>query len=191
MSGHPIAAGRPWLGFWGKLPSRGDFVRWGLPREFLAPWDAWLSAMVAEARQQLGETWGLVWDAAAPCRFLLAPGLCGACRVAGVWVPSRDRVGRTFPLTFATEAWGDPAHGTASFFGHAEAVGQAMLQEGLDPAALMARLSAPCSPGVPAEPGPPWPAQGSLWRQGGAWLACTGMPDVGVFTSALLGRRAT
>ena len=152
--------------------------------------------MVAEARQQLGETWGAVWDAAAPCRFLLAPGLCGGCRVAGVWVPSRDRVGRTFPLTFATEVWGDPAHGTASFFGHAEAVGQAMLQETLDPEALMARRPEPGSSGAPGEAGPPHPAleipaQGSLWRQGGAWLACTGMPDVGVFTSVLLGRRAT
>jgi type VI secretion system protein ImpM len=187
MSGNPITALRPWVGFWGKLPSRGDFTRRGLPREFLAPWDAWLSAMVAEARQHLGEAWETVWDAAPPCRFLLSPGLCGPSQAAGVWLPSRDRVGRMFPLTFAMEIWGDPAHESAPFYGHAEAVGQAMLQEQLDPAAVTARLSEPCSSIEPADALPPLPAQGSLWRQGGAWLACAGMPDAEVFASLLLG----
>ena len=31
-------------GFWGKLPARGDFVRAGLPRSFVEPWDAWLQS---------------------------------------------------------------------------------------------------------------------------------------------------
>jgi hypothetical protein len=85
------------------------------------------------------------------------------------------------------EIWGDPAHEAPPFYGHAEAVGQAMLQEQLDPADLTARLSEPCSSIEPADVLPPLPAQGSLWRQGGAWLTSTGMPDADVFASLLLG----
>ena len=37
-------------GFYGKLPARGDFVRAGLPRDFIDPWDAWLQSVIAGSR---------------------------------------------------------------------------------------------------------------------------------------------
>lgn len=184
-----------WLGFWGKLPSRGDFVRWGLPRDFLAPWDAWLGAAVAHARRRLGEAWDAVWDAASPRRFLLAPGVCGPCRVAGVWLPSRDRVRRSYPLTLAAGI-GTPRDGVGPFLRRAEEAGRAAVRDGLDPAGLAARLLAPDSfegPGEAGEPDeepPSWPARGSVWRRGGAWVACAGLPWGGAFASLLLGGEA-
>lgn len=90
-------------GLFGKLPTRGDFVRRNLPRSFVEPWDAWLSAgLIAVPNAH----WG-------PWRFHLAAGACGPDGAAGVLAPSQDSVGRRFPLTLAVlgvshrppEAW--------------------------------------------------------------------------------------
>lgn len=178
------------MGFWGKIPARGDFVRWGLPREFLEPWDEWLGGVVVGARELLGGAWEAAWDAAAPCRFLLAPGLCGPWQVAGVWVPSWDRVGREYPLTFAMEVRGNAAFEAPPFFGHVEAAGTAALHDGLDPAALTARMLEPCRSQGPINESPPGPAQGSVWRPDGAWAAYAGLPDTEGFASLLDGRSA-
>ena len=89
------------LGFYGKLPSRGDFLRGGLPRSFTDPWDAWLQGCLTDSRARLGEAWVLCWLEAPVWRFALAPGVCGPNAAAGLWVPSVDRVGRDFPLTLA------------------------------------------------------------------------------------------
>lgn len=88
-------------GFYGKLPGLGDFVSRRLPRTFIDPWDRWLQDAIAQSRDCLGEDWldayltGPVW------RFVLDGGLCGEAVVAGVLVPSVDRVGRYFPLVVA------------------------------------------------------------------------------------------
>jgi len=91
----------PGPGFYGKLPGLGDFVSRRLPRAFIDPWDRWLQDAIAESRACLGEDWleayltGPVW------RFVLDGGLCGEAVVAGVLIPSVDRVGRYFPLAAA------------------------------------------------------------------------------------------
>ncbi|OON63009.1 type VI secretion-associated protein [Massilia sp. KIM] len=93
----------PAPGFYGKLASQGDFVSCRLGPDFIRPWDAWLQAGMLESRARLGPDWlarylnGPVW------RFALGPGVCGRAAVAGVLLPSVDRVGRHFPLTLAVE----------------------------------------------------------------------------------------
>jgi len=89
-------------GFYGKLPALGDFVQRALPREFTAPWDAWLARALAESRAQLGESWLDVYLTSPLWRFVLAGGTCGAAAWTGVLMPSVDRVGRYFPLTVAS-----------------------------------------------------------------------------------------
>lgn len=96
LSGAPLA-----LGIYGKMPAHGDFVRRGLPSSFVTPWDDWLSAGVAAAREQLEEGFAAVWDDAPAWRFSLPAGICGPDAVAGVMLPSEDTVGRRFPLTAA------------------------------------------------------------------------------------------
>ncbi|MBR0655416.1 type VI secretion system-associated protein TagF [Plastoroseomonas arctica] len=96
LSGAPLA-----LGIYGKMPAHGDFVRRGLPSSFVAPWDAWLAAGVAAAREQLDAGFAAVWDEAPAWRFSLPAGVCGPDAVAGVMLPSEDTVGRRFPLTAA------------------------------------------------------------------------------------------
>jgi len=89
------------LGFFGKLPARGDFVTRRLTRDFTDPWDAWLQDAIAISAQQLGADWLDTYLTAPIWRFLLSPGICGQGPMLGIMMPSVDRVGRYFPLTLA------------------------------------------------------------------------------------------
>lgn len=91
---------RPVAGFFGKLPTTGDFVWRGLPDAFRKHWDFWLTRHVAPL-QHHGRQFppqGL--------RFRLTSGNRLA---AGVIVPSRDSADRRFPLSLLVIADGDLA----------------------------------------------------------------------------------
>ncbi|MCD5995974.1 type VI secretion system-associated protein TagF [Pseudomonas sp. CDFA 602] len=99
------------VGFYGKLASRGDFVSRGLPQSFIQAWDAWLAAGLLASQKQLGQTWLDAYLVSPLWRFVLAPDVCGPQAVAGVLMPSIDRVGRYFPLTVALPIEADQASG--------------------------------------------------------------------------------
>jgi type VI secretion system protein ImpM len=86
-------------GFYGKLPSHGDFVSRRVSRSFLATWDDWLQKCLARSQQDLGEQWLDAYLTSPIWRFVLSPGACGDQACLGVLVPSVDRVGRYFPLS--------------------------------------------------------------------------------------------
>jgi type VI secretion system protein ImpM len=90
-------------GFYGKLPSHGDFLSRRLPRQFIEPWDHWLQRSLAASREQLGRDWLETYLISPIWQFALAPGACGNDAWAGVMMPSVDRVGRYFPLTVAAK----------------------------------------------------------------------------------------
>lgn len=122
-------------GFYGKLASRGDFISRGLPPSFIAGWDAWLAAGIAHSQAAVGEGWLPAYLVSPLWRFALAPGVCGEQAVAGVLMPSVDRVGRYFPLTVACLLPADAdlaslpgAH--EAWFAGAEAVMLQSLEEG-------------------------------------------------------------
>ncbi len=184
MPGAALSAGAV-SGFYGKVPARGDFVRAGLPRRFTDTWDAWLQAMLAAGRARLGEGFGPAWQAAPVWRFALAPGICGPDAALGLWMPSIDRAGRHFPLSFAR--LGAPAAiaaGGAAFLDAAEQAGVAAIAEALSPAALADRLAAAPAPGGD-DPRPP--AQGTRWWTGGCpgHLSLPGLPTSEVFIAML------
>jgi type VI secretion system protein ImpM len=91
------------IGFFGKLPSHGDFIRRRLPDSFVNTWDEWLQRCIAESRAQLEADWLKVYLTSPVWRFVLCEGVAGAATFAGVVLPSVDRVGRYFPLTIAVE----------------------------------------------------------------------------------------
>ena len=62
-------------GFFGKVPTHGDFISRRLPRSFLDPWDHWLQGAIATSRQQLGEGWLEVYLVSPLWRFCLSPGV--------------------------------------------------------------------------------------------------------------------
>lgn len=112
---------RPAAGFFGKLPSRGDFIARHLSKSFVDPWDGWLQTAIAHSRGQLGEDWREYYCTSPVWRFALGPGLCGSAAYAGILMPSMDRVGRYYPLAIAAALAPDwplfalPAGGEAWF----------------------------------------------------------------------------
>ncbi len=123
------------LGYFGKVPSRGDFVRRGLPRRFVEPWDRWIQQSIARSRAQLGDSWLDFYLAAPIWRFALSPGICGDDMALGLFMPSVDSVGRYYPLSLAAVG---PAPGNLfavmaaqeSWFERAEAAALSCLDEG-------------------------------------------------------------
>jgi type VI secretion system protein ImpM len=90
------------IGFFGKLPSHGDFVRRSLPPDLIKRWDDWLQSGLAASREALGDDWLDCYLSSPIWRFCFSAGVCGDARWIGAMMPSVDRVGRYFPLTVAT-----------------------------------------------------------------------------------------
>jgi type VI secretion system protein ImpM len=126
-------------GWYGKLPSLGDFASRRLEGEFIPTWDAWLQAVLQATRSSFGEGWLDSYLTMPIWRFVLLPGLVGPNAWAGVLMPSVDRVGRHFPLTLvvALSSYTAAAHAVfrgADWFGGLEdtALGALDPMRGLD-----------------------------------------------------------
>ncbi|MBQ5965080.1 type VI secretion system-associated protein TagF [Massilia sp. ZL223] len=88
-------------GFFGKLPSHGDFIGRGLPPAVRDCFDRWLQEALLHGKQSLGAQWMPAWLNGPLWRFVVSAGVCGPQAWAGVLMPSHDRVGRCFPLLLA------------------------------------------------------------------------------------------
>jgi type VI secretion system ImpM family protein len=113
------------IGFYGKLPSHGDFLRRRVSDAFVDAWDAWLRECLAASQTALGSRWLDVYLTSPAWRFACAAGACGPLPVIGVVAPSVDQVGRYFPLTLVAELAADAlivpaATGAEGFFRRAE-----------------------------------------------------------------------
>jgi type VI secretion system protein ImpM len=91
------------VGFFGKLPTLGDFLSRRLDAGFIELWDRWLQQGLTTAREHLGAAWSACYETAAPWRFALEAGACGEQARLGVMLAARDRVGRQFPMTIACD----------------------------------------------------------------------------------------
>jgi type VI secretion system protein ImpM len=147
------------VGWYGKLPQRGDFLGRGLPARWRGEWDGWLQRGLALATAMPdGAAWRERLDGFAPWRYLALPAPGEAW--CGVLAPSRDRVGRSFPLTLverlsAPASPPDCAARLASLL-DAATQGPDVLEAAI--AALPAPVAHEDAPGGPW-PGPPC----SLW----------------------------
>jgi type VI secretion system protein ImpM len=85
------------VGWYGKLPSTGDFAGRGLSRDCVQTLDSWLQAGLVQLRLRLPD-----WQSfyvSAPCWSFLAPAnIFAPFPVFGCIAPSADRVGRLFPI---------------------------------------------------------------------------------------------
>jgi len=102
------------VGFYGKLPSHGDFLRRRVSDGFVARWDLWLQECMSASQAALGEQWLDVYLTSPAWRFVCGGGACGAAPVIGVLAPSVDRVGRYFPMTIIAELPADIPAATAA-----------------------------------------------------------------------------
>jgi type VI secretion system protein ImpM len=89
-------------GFFGKLPSHGDYVTRRLPSALRSGWEAWLDAGLERSREMLGDKWLELYLSSPIWCFAAAAGCCGEKPFAGVLMPSVDRIGRYFPLSVLT-----------------------------------------------------------------------------------------
>lgn len=99
----PAITLRSEVGFYGKLPSNGDFLRRRVSDAFVGVWDGWLQECMAASHAALGDRWLDVYLTSPAWRFCCAGGACGPLPLIGLMVPSVDRVGRYFPLTLVAE----------------------------------------------------------------------------------------
>lgn len=88
-------------GWYGKLPSTGDFASRRLPHVIIEPWDTWLAEELAKLKEQ-SDTWLSAYLESPTWRFVVPakwvnPNQAGL--LAGVLMPSVDSVGRYFPLS--------------------------------------------------------------------------------------------
>lgn len=163
------------VGLFGKLPSRGDFVRENLPRDFTDSWDAWWQRGLAETQRRPREEWRAAWLEAPVWRFLLPPGLCGRKGVLGLWMPSVDKAGRYSPLTIAAVAfsdWAPHAGVMTSFLALAERAGRDALEHDFAPAELLQRVQdAFVAIDAPTRGPDCLPGRAIWWTEGGPRVA--------------------
>ena len=92
-------------GWYGKLPTLGDFASRRLDDTFMECWDAWLAEGIAQLQGDSAADWPKGYLESPSWRFILMPGAlqgaAGKTAWAGVLMPSVDRVGRYFPFTIA------------------------------------------------------------------------------------------
>ncbi len=181
-------------GFFGKLPSRGDFVRENLPRDFTDPWDAWWQRGLAWTQELAGADWRAAWLEAPIWRFMLPPGLCGRQGVLGIWLPSVDKHGRYFPLTIAataTAGWAAHVAAMTPFLAAAEQVGCDALECDLTPAALLERIQDALMTDGPTDGTPDLdPINANWWTEGGARVGARveigpALPEQGGFAALI------
>lgn len=89
------------IGFYGKLPAYGDFIQKRLPQDFVNLWHEWLQTGMLAAREREPENWLSSYLNCPSWCFVLSAGVCGEQAVAGVTIPSVDKVGRYFNFTLA------------------------------------------------------------------------------------------
>lgn len=90
------------IGLFGKHPGYGDFLRAGLSEQIVETFSGWLDLSLSSLRDQLGGDWAEFWDNSQDLRFWMGRGVMGKT-LAGVLRPSRDRVGRRYPLVMMAE----------------------------------------------------------------------------------------
>lgn len=89
----------PAVGYFGKLPSRGDFVRTAENPPLMALLDRWAGQGVELLAQDPG--WKQLYDDAAPLHFAFL-GSRSRLAIAGHFLPSRDASARRFPFLSAS-----------------------------------------------------------------------------------------
>lgn len=168
-------------GYYGKLPSRGDFIGAGLSAPVVNAWDLWIGARLLDSRAAFEAEWTGVWLVAPVWHCALPGGQCGPRPLSGLMLPSIDKVGRYFPLLLAVEGGTlDPATRTLL-----EQVARDALEQDWSPDRLTDALAI-----IPEPVGALAPDRAEWWTDGGPYVPPTrfetgGLPDAALFQSML------
>lgn len=158
------------VGFYGKLPGLGDFVRRRLPSDFVERWDRHFQRALDTGRRELGEQWTAAWRQGPAFCFVLRAQACGNGAWCGLIGPAADRLGRAFPMVVAAPCGGDVARmlGNDAWFDALERVYRSAQHEALSVETFDARVAALPRPLADAHD------RSALWRElpcdSGQWL---------------------
>ena len=87
------------IGWFGKLPCAGDFIYRRLPRSLLSGLDNWLQQGLSQLRGTYPAEWRGIYDSAPTWNCAIPAAVTQVDQtLIGLITPSRDRVGREFPL---------------------------------------------------------------------------------------------
>src|SRR5690606_15373074 len=86
------------VGWYGKMPANGDFMHRRLSRELVLWWDKWLQTGVAGLHQRDAARVEAAYLDAPLWNFAIPAGFGSGVVQLGCIGPSRDRVGRCYPL---------------------------------------------------------------------------------------------
>jgi type VI secretion system ImpM family protein len=89
-------------GFYGKLPSNGDFLSRNLSHEITLSIDEWFQISMTQLRHRLPD-WSYFFNSSPSWFFLIPCNFFSSKAYAGYITPSIDRVGRCFPLIVIKE----------------------------------------------------------------------------------------
>ena len=86
------------VGFFGKLPSYGDFVQRNVSPELTERWDNWLMQSIDTSQSQLKDNWRELYFTSPVWRFTVQQGVISSTTVSGLMMPSVDASGRNYPF---------------------------------------------------------------------------------------------
>ena len=86
------------MGWFGKLPSAGDFAGRGLPVPLKETVHGWMSSGMAALKISRPADWQAVYLVSPVWHFLIGPGIWDKSPLIGCLAPSIDKVGRYSPL---------------------------------------------------------------------------------------------
>ena len=87
-----------YMGWFGKLPSVGDFVGRGLPSSLREIIYGWISSGMMALAQSQPENWRDAYLVSFVWHFVIHPNIWDKPALSGCLAPSVDKVGRCFPL---------------------------------------------------------------------------------------------
>ncbi len=96
------------VGFYGKIPSNGDFVSRYLSADTQALLEDWVGQAMTASRDQLGETWLPTFLTSPIWRFALPAGVLSENAYKGIYIPSVDKVGRYYPMILCQPTTSSP-----------------------------------------------------------------------------------
>jgi type VI secretion system protein ImpM len=177
------AAGAPvMIGLFGKIPRNGDFIRRQLPDSFVGSWDHWLRDSMATARDEFGPEFAELFLLAPTWFYRVPDGSCGPTAAAGALLPSRDSVGRVFPLTIVKLLPAGIPAPDRSWYHAIEDASHSALERDLGADHLLEELVAVDGAGTSTDS--EVPAEG-WWTRGGRELRVSGLPPASRFSYLL------
>jgi len=100
-------------GYYGKIAAHGGFISNRLPQTFTAVWHDWSVQLVNSCAHSYPDHMDSMWYQLPGYRFALSSGVAGENVWIGLLIPSRDTVGRKFPLCVARPLPATTLPGTA------------------------------------------------------------------------------